>query len=111
MGAEYQVVLANNRRVNFGWFLHQITGVTVAATGMYAALRQWSAGSALYPTAIDLLTANATCQLFAWLSRPEKMTNRGQRPDPVADNLGNRQHGHGEDSTGKTPHPEPEDER
>jgi len=35
----------------------------------------------------------------------------GQRPNPVADDFSDRQHGHGEDRSGSTPHPKPEDER
>src|SRR5664280_262027 len=34
-----------------------------------------------------------------------------QRPKTVADDLSNRQHGHGEDRARNTPYPEPEDER
>jgi hypothetical protein len=41
----------------------------------------------------------------------EKVAKRSQRPNTVADDLGNRQHGHREDRARNTPHPEPEDER
>src|SRR5271165_1079976 len=41
----------------------------------------------------------------------EKVAKCSQRPNTVADDLGNRQHGHGEDHARNTPHPEPEDER
>ena len=41
----------------------------------------------------------------------KKVCERSQRLNPVADNLSNRQHGHGEDRARNTPHPEPEDER
>jgi hypothetical protein len=39
------------------------------------------------------------------------MTEWSQRLKTVADDLSNRQHGHREDHTRNTPHPEPEDER
>ena len=34
-----------------------------------------------------------------------------QRPNTIADDLSNSEHGHGEDSARNTPYPEPEDER
>ena len=46
-----------------------------------------------------------------WASPLEKMAKCSQRPNTVADDLGDRQHGHGEDRARNTPHPEPEDER
>ena len=39
------------------------------------------------------------------------MSKCGQRPNPVADDFSDRQHWHGEDRSGSTPHPKPEDER
>src|SRR6476646_2646440 len=41
----------------------------------------------------------------------EKVAKCSQRPNTVADDLGDRQHGYGEDRARNTPHPEPEDER
>jgi hypothetical protein len=41
----------------------------------------------------------------------EEVAKRGERPNPVADDLGYRQQGHGEDGARNAPHPEPEDER
>ena len=39
------------------------------------------------------------------------MSKGGERPNPVADDFSDGQHWHGEDRSGSTPHPEPEDER
>jgi hypothetical protein len=55
----------------------------------------------------------AVQNVMSWrenLSCLEKVAKCSQRPNTVADDLGNRKHGDGEDHARDTPHPEPEEE-
>lgn len=59
---------------------------------------------------VALMTSAADAAGARRISALKKVTEGGQRFQPVADDLGNRQHWDGEDRTGHTPQPEPENQ-
>src|ERR1700737_40270 len=66
----------------------------------------WVAPAAVLRNCLRFRTSES-----GWVSPLKKMAKCSQRPNTVANDLGNRQHGHGKDRARNTPHPEPEDER